>query len=336
MTPKGMKKTQIRVKMGKHIPLVSVVIPAFNAELFIGETIDSVLAQTYPAYEVIVVDDGSSDRTRELVTERFGTRVRLVVQENQGPSAARNAGAAAARGDYLAVIDADDIWLPKKLSGQVEILKQNPDIGFLCGNMVEFDDTSRDEQDHFSKRGLTQEYFGHAVYVKDAFRKLFFKNFISTSTVLMRTSVFRDSGGFDPSFRFSEDYLLWLRISRITCLGYQPDVWTLKRKHSFNLTNDIGVNVKIRPRVLDQIMKEHSDYIALKNINVSQRYAYAYFQLGRWRLYMDRNPRVSQNFLRSLRYRLSFRTALYFVLTTMGLGPLLIRVRPLIRNSQLN
>ena len=153
--------------MGKHIPLVSVVIPAFNAELFIGETIDSVLAQTYPAYEVIVVDDGSSDRTRELVTERFGTRVRLVVQENQGPSAARNAGAAAARGDYLAVIDADDIWLPEKLSYQTKVLKQNPDIGLLCGNMVEFDDTGSVEQDHFSKRGLTQEYFGHAVYVKD-------------------------------------------------------------------------------------------------------------------------------------------------------------------------
>ncbi len=93
--------------------------------------------------------------------------MRLIVQENQGPSAARNAGTAAARGDYLAVIDADDIWLPEKLSYQTKVLKQNPDIGLLCGNMVEFDDTGSVEQDHFSKRGLTQEYFGHAVYVKD-------------------------------------------------------------------------------------------------------------------------------------------------------------------------
>jgi len=124
-------------------PLVSVVMPAYNAERHIGEALESVLAQTYAPIEIVVVDDGSSDATAEAV-RRFGPRVRFTAQTNAGAGAARNRGVAMASGRYIAFLDADDSWPPEKLARQVEILQQNPACDLVFGQVQQFYDGGAD------------------------------------------------------------------------------------------------------------------------------------------------------------------------------------------------
>ncbi len=112
---------------------VSAVIPAYNASVCIGRAIESVLGQTLGVYEIIVVDDGSSDKTSEVV-EQFGDKVILIRQENAGVSVARNTGIEAATGDWIAFLGADDEWLAEKNARQTEIIKRNPDLRWCAAN----------------------------------------------------------------------------------------------------------------------------------------------------------------------------------------------------------
>ena len=119
-------------------PLVSVVITAWNMEAWIGETLDSALAQTHPHVEVIVVDDGSTDSTPAILA-RYAGRIRTLRQSNQGLAAARNAGIALSRGEYVALLDADDLWTPDKLAVQVAVAARHPDSGLIGCDGVEFE-----------------------------------------------------------------------------------------------------------------------------------------------------------------------------------------------------
>ncbi len=110
-------------------PLVSVIVPVYNGERYLTKTIQSVLTQDYQPIEIIVVDDGSTDRTAEIV--RAQPNIHYIYQNNRGVSAARNTGIAAAQGEFLAFLDADDMWVPQKLSVQVSYLTQHPDVGFV-------------------------------------------------------------------------------------------------------------------------------------------------------------------------------------------------------------
>ena len=115
---------------------ISVVIPAYNCERYITRSIDSVLAQTRPVDEIIIVDDGSSDNTGEVV-KRYGGKVRYIRQENAGASVARNTGIEAATGDWIAFLDGDDEWLPDKIKHQTELLSRNPNLVWVTGNYME-------------------------------------------------------------------------------------------------------------------------------------------------------------------------------------------------------
>ncbi len=126
---------------------VSVVIPAYNAAKYIGRAIDSVLAQTRPADEIIVVDDGSTDNTAD-VAHGYGDKIRFIRQENAGASVARNTGIEAATSEWIAFLDADDEWLPQKLQLQTEHLRRNPNLVWTTGNFIRcYCDTDRREND---------------------------------------------------------------------------------------------------------------------------------------------------------------------------------------------
>ncbi len=183
---------------------VSVVIPAFNAEAFIRETIESVKAQTVAGVEVIVVDDGSTDRTREEV-ERFGAPVRLLRQQRGGAAQARNAGVAAAQGEWLAFLDADDTWLPDKLERQLADAART-------GAPLLFTDRL-----NIGARGPLPERQSdiQPLIEGDIFESLLLGNFITTSSVLLRREVFDEVGQFsaDPLLPPAEDWDLWLRVA---------------------------------------------------------------------------------------------------------------------------
>jgi len=138
---------------------VSVIIPVFNGERFIGEAIQSVMDQTYPPLEIIVVDDGSSDKTADIVRYLSGARPILYRrQSNQGAAAARNAGVSLAQGEWIAFLDADDVWYPEKLAIQVEHFKTYPDVPFFYSDMDIIDDEGKDSGEKEPKRILCLSY----------------------------------------------------------------------------------------------------------------------------------------------------------------------------------
>ncbi len=123
--------------MNNNFPLISVIIPVYNGENYLADAIESVLAQTYPAVEIIVVDDGSTDGSAGIIRQ-FSPPVRYCFQENRGLGAARNRGVSESRGDYLSFLDADDLWLPDKLSRQMEVFQTNPDLDMVFGRIEQF------------------------------------------------------------------------------------------------------------------------------------------------------------------------------------------------------
>ncbi|MHC4882565.1 MAG: glycosyltransferase family 2 protein [Planctomycetota bacterium] len=190
---------------------ISVVIPAYNAEKHIARAIESVLAQTRPAEEIIVVDDGSSDGTAEVVRS-FGDKVILIQQPNAGVSVARNKGIEHATGDWIAFLDSDDEWLPEKLKLQSEHLSRNPDLRWTFTNMS-WDKERRGfvkpihPTDHLNKNAIDAECFEDYL---TAYTQSFFA---STITLMIHRSVFDSVGLFEPGMKRAQDNDLWYRIA---------------------------------------------------------------------------------------------------------------------------
>ncbi|MBS0305635.1 MAG: glycosyltransferase family 2 protein [Proteobacteria bacterium] len=185
-------------------PTVSVVVPAYNAAAFVGRAVDSVLAQSGVDYELLVVDDGSSDGT-VAVLAAYGDRLRVLVQANAGPAAARNRGLHEARGRYVAFLDADDWWLPEKLARQVALLDGRPEIGF-CSTATRVVTEGGAPAGEWpcvpGERPLLETLFVRSAAVSG-----------STSGVLARRELLLGAGGFDEALRGFEDPDLWMRLA---------------------------------------------------------------------------------------------------------------------------
>lgn len=200
--------------MSFQSPLVSVIIPAYNTELYIGPALESVLSQTYQNIEVLVVDDGSQDRTAEIV-ESFvqqDSRVQLFRQKNAGVAAARNLAIAHAQGEYIAPIDADDIWYPQKLEKQVQcMLRSGPEVGLVYTWSVHIDEAGAIIGQYNLKRAYKPEGFIYPILV--------YSNFLdNASNPLIRRTCIDKVGGFNPGLRAQnaqgcEDWELYLRIA---------------------------------------------------------------------------------------------------------------------------
>lgn len=192
-----------------NIP-VSVIIPTYNRVATLTRTIDSVLAQTYSHFEIIVVDDGSTDNTTAVLNERYRDRVRLVRQSNMGSAAARNAGIAAARYDLVAFLDSDDYWLPRKLEVQVPLMKDET-VVLSFTNWWYGNDSSG--QDYFSQIGLS---FESEPFVIDCPLRIMARRHgtgVQTSQTLCRKGALLRVGGFDARMKIYEDTRMWLRLS---------------------------------------------------------------------------------------------------------------------------
>jgi len=197
-----------------HAPLVSVVIPAYNCGRFIGDALDSVVDQNYPALEVLVVDDGSTDETCDVVA-RYGSTVTLIKQRNAGAAVARNEGMQRARGKYVALLDADDLWLPGKLRLQVDYLERHPDVAMSCTrwHLLHPDAAGRYPVERTVAPETAPVDAKCAGWVYCA---LLLDCEVWTSTVVMRRELRERIGGFDSELRRGQDYDYWLRASRVT------------------------------------------------------------------------------------------------------------------------
>lgn len=185
------------------MPKVSVIMPAYNAMAYLPEAIASVLNQSFSDFEVLVVNDGSTDGIIEWMSQLSDPRVRLISQENQGLSGARNTGINWAQGEYLAFIDADDLWEPTKLEKQVNILDQNPKVGLVYTWV-----------DYVDEMGRSQGRVRQAFAEGDVWAQMVESNFISCASVpLVRRSCFETVGLFDRELRTTQDRDMWIRIT---------------------------------------------------------------------------------------------------------------------------
>jgi len=196
--------------MKSVFPIVSVVIPTYNRARCVVQAVDSVLSQTCDAYEIIVVDDGSTDNTQAALAV-YGDRIRYIYQENAGVSAARNVGIAAAHGTWIAFLDSDDEWLPEKLEVQLEQVSKNPELVVHCTNGVFVSvDGAEHEMYSLNASTLLQTDFWR---IEHPLLLLLKGPFCSSPCFLARRSVILDNGAMDEELPFHEDWDLYLRLS---------------------------------------------------------------------------------------------------------------------------
>jgi glycosyltransferase involved in cell wall biosynthesis len=210
-------------------PKVSVVIPVFNGERFIGAAIRSALGQTFRDVEIIVVDDGSIDQTEKIVRQ-FSDRVTYHRQENRGAGAARNFGVMSGSGEWIAFLDADDIWYPEKLAIQFEAVAMNPAIAFVYSDMDTIDvHEAILERNFLTTQVKRRKWKQNRDLVSLAFGG---QPFPYPSTVLLKRELFSQSGGFSPLFRrnYHEDFDLFARIAQVAPLHFVPQSLVQYRK----------------------------------------------------------------------------------------------------------
>lgn len=209
-------------------PSVSVAIPAYQAERWLAETLDAVLAQTSPPDEVVVVDNGSTDATADVAQE-FDAPVRLVRQRsNRGPAAAYNRAIDESRGDYVAMCPADDLWEPHKLELQREALSARPDVDVAFGAARSFGSEERDFPRPEGKGVLDPESF---------FREMYRADVVAAPTALVRRALFHRLGAFREDLA-GEDYEFWMRALRCRAVFfYDPRVLVRLRRHGGNLSS---------------------------------------------------------------------------------------------------
>lgn len=194
-------------------PLVSVVITTYNQEAFIGDTIRSVLAQTYHPREIVIVDDGSTDGTAGRIDE-FRDRVTYVWQRNQGVAQSRNTGVRHARGELIAFLDGDDLWEPDKLEVQVELHRRYPDAGLLVVDACMFDNSGVLVSSTLPWGAGFLEAADGEFFSAPSHAALLPNNFImTTSQAMIPAAVLAAVGSSDPSFKIGSDYDLYLRIA---------------------------------------------------------------------------------------------------------------------------
>jgi glycosyltransferase involved in cell wall biosynthesis len=238
--------------------LVSIIMPAYNAEKFIAESIECVLTQTYKNWELIVVDDGSKDGTKQIIEayQAKDPRVIYVYQANSGVAPARNCGLALAKGKYLSNLDSDDLWPQDKLEIQVALLDKN-DQKIILGNVERFSLNSNGIVERGLITRLDPVSENRVDYVLQTLN-LPSNKMVHFNTFCGQAQFFRDVGGWDHAIRSADDYDIWLRLSARVEFVHLENILQLYRKHSSSDTAvaaNYAVSLNSQLRAIDKCIK---------------------------------------------------------------------------------
>lgn len=287
---------------------VSVIIPAYNASRTLVRAIESVLKQSLPASEIIVVDDGSTDDT-SLVLAPYRDSIRYVYQENAGASAARNKGCALATGCFLAFLDADDVWHPIKLERQVATLNLHSQVGMCWSDPCILPEL---EAETITKR-IAESPLQSTRGVIAIFDDIFRSPFLGTPNVLIRRTAFEASGGFDTQFVTAEDLDLWMRVAYVYHAIHLPEqlcfvmrqTQSLSTRHSDKLFSD-------HLAAIEKFCRIHPDFAQRRRSLVKEARAKVYEHWGS-ALLAGSQPRPAVTVLgRALFLRITARSCYLF------------------------
>jgi glycosyltransferase involved in cell wall biosynthesis len=277
------------------MPDVSVIIPTYNNAAFLSDAIDSILSQSYRDFEIIVVDDGSTDSTGEILS-RYAEKILAIRQENQGPAAARNRGIALAHGKYLSFLDADDLYLPDKLKIQTEFLDAQAKIDLVYSDGWRFRATalSREAALTLSKTGEVQALCLEPQRYAD---HLIPRNLFPIHASLVRRCCVMDVGGFDETLTACEDWDLWYRIAERHSLAFLDARLVKYRVTPGSNSTDLLRNLREARKVFLKIGL--SERFQTAPTPILQDY---YYQLGLTELALENAPAARSAFRKALTY----------------------------------
>lgn len=272
--------------------IVSVIIPSYNRARFLGRAIQSILDQTYRNFEILVIDDGSTDGTRD-VAESFGKVVRYVYQPNSGVSAARNHGIRIARGDYLAFLDSDDEFLPTKLEKQIAYLETHSRVGMVYSSYLILDEVTH--QSYPSRQPLLSGWVFRELLLRCMWAPL------TTPTVMLRKVVLECVGLFDETMHLAEDIDLWCRVARRFEIASLPEPLSRIHRHAGNISGntDPERNLAVWLYIVEKIFQENDQ---LDPIYKRRLYARIYRETWSSMLYRGKYRQAAEHLLRGLSY----------------------------------
>jgi glycosyltransferase involved in cell wall biosynthesis len=238
---------------------VSVVIPVFNCARYVGSAIESVLRQSFKPAEIIVVDDGSTDQSPEIIKSYPVSYVR---KANGGPSSARNVGIRSCQGDYVAFLDADDVWLDGKLKTQVKALQRFPEAAFSFSTIWHFDDGKDTEptQPYYSRelsKWISTRKTSDGSVFGNVYEVLLSSNCVDTCSVVAKRHALMEAGLFDESLTVGEDHELWLRLGRKHPAVFMLNPTSRYRVHSASLTGSLATRPDVFYRSTIRVLEKH-------------------------------------------------------------------------------
>lgn len=247
--------------------LVSVVVPTFNRANLLPEAVDSVRQQTFESWELLVVDDGSSDGT-EAVMKRFldDPRINYLRQDNRGQAAARNAGINSARGDLVAFLDSDNRWLPHKLAAQVAFMGENPNTDVLYGETERIDNAGK------TWPSPTRRRFSGVVW-----KELLVDNFVNFNTAIVRRHRLTEVGGMNEQVRCGDDYDLWLRLASRSTFHFLPGVVAQYRVEGPRISDDLEGRMRSNATAVDRFLRSNRGLLTPREIRQVRSRIYGRF-----------------------------------------------------------
>ena len=309
---------------------ISIIIPAYNAGAYIGRALDSIVSQSFVDFEIIVVDDGSTDNTRDVVSTYSDSDCRVIYywQEGSGgPASPRNKGLQFATCDYIAIFDADDIMLPGKLEKQYAFFAKNPDVALIFSNYEEIDEDDhviahdclyRSEEFQKIIRNKTKDN-GYRFYSTEIVDHLLKHNFIPTSSVIVKKEIIRAVGGFDENLKNSDDHDMWLKILQrndCACIDVVLHQYRVRDGNisSRNIERLLDGRSSVLERYVDLARSENTKYLIRRKI-ASYQYTAGYCHFSRNEL-----DNAKAFFWKSLKFHKKLRTLLYFIVCFSGEG----------------
>jgi len=281
---------------------VSVIIPTYNCVKYVAKAINSVLEQTYKDYEIVIVDDGSSDDTKKVIEPYLiQNNVRYIYQENRGLAAARNTAIRNSKGKYIALLDADDYWSPIKLEKQVSVFEMKPEVEFIHSNMYLFDEHKESRAQKYS---MNIDY--NKLTPKALFKKiLFWEADVFVTTAIIKKTVFDKIGYFDENLSYlgCEDREFWLRLVQKCKTFFLNDYLAYYMVRSNSMTKDKNKMQRAREYVIEKTVKDTEIFKNKKRIK-QVIYSNLYFRYGLDYFRARRRNEALRNLLISLKYNI--------------------------------